>query len=46
MFEQRETIATHIETGLAHAERGELIDGNAAIEILRQRRAGRLRPPG
>jgi Arc/MetJ-type ribon-helix-helix transcriptional regulator len=43
MLEQREAITAHIETGFAQAERGELIDGDAAIEILRQRRAERLR---
>jgi Arc/MetJ-type ribon-helix-helix transcriptional regulator len=46
MFDQREAIAAHIETGFAQAERSELIDGDAAIEILRQRRAERLRPQG
>ena len=46
MFEQREAIAVHIETGFAQAERGELIDGDAAIEILRQRRAQRLQSQG
>jgi Arc/MetJ-type ribon-helix-helix transcriptional regulator len=44
MLQQRETLAAHIETGFAQAERGELIDGDAAIEILRQRRAERPRP--
>ncbi len=42
MFEEREAIAAHIETGFAQAERGELIDGNAAVEMLRQRRSERL----
>ena len=46
MFEQREAIAAHIETGFAQAERGELIDGGAAVEMLRQRRAERLKPQG
>jgi antitoxin ParD1/3/4 len=46
MFEQREAIAAHIETGFAQAERGELIDGDATIEILRQRRAQRLQTQG
>ena len=46
MFDQRDAIATHIETGFAQAERGEQIDGDTAIEILRQRRAERLRPQG
>jgi hypothetical protein len=46
MVEQREAIAAHIETGFAQAERGEVIDGDAAIEMLRQRRAERLKPRG
>ena len=46
MFEQREAIAAHIESGFAQAERGELIDGDAAVEMLRQRRAERLKPQG
>jgi predicted transcriptional regulator len=46
MFEQREAIAAHIEKGLAQAERSELIDGDAAIEMLQQRRAERLKPRG
>ena len=46
MFEEREAIATHIETGFAQAARGELIDGDAAVEILRQRRTERLTQQG
>jgi predicted transcriptional regulator len=46
MLEQHEAVAAHIETGFAQAERGELIDGDAAIEMLRQRRADRLKPQG
>ena len=46
MIEQREAVAAHIEKGFAQAERGELIDGDAAIEMLRQRRAARLNPQG
>ena len=46
MFEQREAIAAHIEAGFAQAERGELIDGDAAVEMFRQRRAERLKPQG
>ena len=46
MVEQREAVAAHIETGFAQAERGELIDGDAAVEMLRQRRAERLKPQG
>jgi len=44
MLEEREAIAAHIEKGFAQAERGELIDGDAAVEILRQRRAERPKP--
>jgi predicted transcriptional regulator len=46
MIEQREAVAAHIETGFAQAGRGELLDGESAIEMLRQRRIGRLNPPG
>jgi hypothetical protein len=31
MLDQREAIAAHIATGFAQAERGELIDGDAAV---------------
>jgi predicted transcriptional regulator len=41
MLENREAIDAHIEEGVAQAERGELIDGDEAIRILRERRAGR-----
>ena len=41
MFEQREAIAAHNEKGFAQSERGELLDGDAAIEMLRMRRAER-----
>jgi antitoxin ParD1/3/4 len=44
MLGQREEVAGHIAAGFAQAERGELIDGDAAVEILRQRRAKRLKP--
>ena len=44
--EKREAIAAHIQTGFAHALRGELIDGDTAIETLRQRRGERLKPAG
>ncbi len=44
--EQREAIAAHIEKGFAQAERGELIDGDAAVEMLRQQRAERLKQQG
>jgi len=39
MVEQRDVVAAHIETGFGQAEHGELIDGDAAIEMLRKRRA-------
>lgn len=44
MVERHEVIAAHIETGFAQAERGELIDGDAAVQVLRQRREERLKP--
>jgi predicted transcriptional regulator len=44
MLERREAISAHIETGFAQAERGELIDGDAALQMLRERRAERLKP--
>ena len=43
MLGQREAIAVHIGTGFAQAERGELTDGDAAVAMLRQRRAERLK---
>jgi Arc/MetJ-type ribon-helix-helix transcriptional regulator len=46
MVEQREAIAAHIETGFAQADRGDVIDGDEAVEMLRRRRAERLKPPG
>jgi Arc/MetJ-type ribon-helix-helix transcriptional regulator len=46
MVEQRDAVAAHIEAGFAQAQRGELIDGDAALEILRQRRAERLKQHG
>ena len=46
MLEQREAIGSHIETGFAQAERGELIDGDMAVEMLRRRRAERMKPQG
>ena len=46
MLGQREGVAAHIAVGFAQAERGELIDGDAVLEILRQRRAERLKPQG
>ena len=39
MLEQRDAIAAHIEEGFAQAKRGELIDGNDVIAMLRRRRS-------
>jgi predicted transcriptional regulator len=41
LLEQREAVAASIATGYAQAERGELMDGEEAIEMLRQRRPQR-----
>ncbi len=38
MASERQSVAAHIATGFAQAERGELADGEAAIEMLRERR--------
>ena len=46
MLEEKESIAAHIERGFLQAERGELIDGDAAFEILRRRREQRLKSQG
>ncbi len=46
MLGQREEVAAHIAVGFAQAERGELIDDDAAVEELRRRRAERLNPQG
>jgi Arc/MetJ-type ribon-helix-helix transcriptional regulator len=46
MLGQREEVAAHIATGFAQAERGELMDGDAALEILRRRRSTRLKSQG
>jgi Arc/MetJ-type ribon-helix-helix transcriptional regulator len=42
MLEDRDAVAAHIRTGFAQAERGELIDSEAALEMLRQRRVEKL----
>ena len=42
MAEQRAAVAAHIATGFAQAERGELMDGEAAIQALRQRRVEQI----
>jgi predicted transcriptional regulator len=39
-------VSAHIEEGFTQAERGELIDGDVAIAMLRKRRAERLKPQG
>lgn len=46
MLEQREAVAAHIAKGFAQAERGELIDGDTVLEVLRQRHAERLKSGG
>ncbi|HEY7390674.1 MAG TPA: hypothetical protein VH640_19305 [Bryobacteraceae bacterium] len=46
MASERERLAAQIETGFQQAKRGELIDGDVAIENLRSRRAERLKPRG
>jgi Arc/MetJ-type ribon-helix-helix transcriptional regulator len=43
MIEQRAAVAAQIETGFAQAERAELMDGDAALDMLRRRRVERLR---
>ena len=43
LTEQREAMAAKIATGFAQAARGELMDGDAVVEMLRQRRAERLK---
>jgi antitoxin ParD1/3/4 len=46
MLGKREEVAAHITVGFAQAERGDLVEGNAVVELLRQRRAERLKPRG
>jgi Arc/MetJ-type ribon-helix-helix transcriptional regulator len=43
LADQRQDVAAQIAEGFAQAERGELIDGDKAVEMLRQRRAERLK---
>ena len=43
MLAKREEIAAQVAKGFAQSERGELIDGDEAVRILRQRRAERLK---
>lgn len=46
LAEQREAVAAKIAADFGQAERGELMDGEAAIEILRRRRAECLKVQG
>lgn len=46
MSEQRDAIAAQFDRGFAQAERGELIDGDKAIERLQRRRAERQQLEG
>ena len=46
LTDQRKAIAAKIATGFAQAERGELLDGETAVETLRQRRAERFKTQG
>jgi len=39
----RDSVAAKIANGFAQAERGELVDGDSAIEILHRRRAEKLK---
>jgi hypothetical protein len=39
-------VTATIATGFAQAERGELMDGEAAVELLRQRREKLLKTQG
>ena len=41
LLAEREAVAAHIAEGFAQTERGELMDANKAVRILRARRAGR-----
>ncbi len=43
---EREAVSAQIATGFAQAERSELMDGDAAVEMLRQRRAERGKRQG
>jgi Arc/MetJ-type ribon-helix-helix transcriptional regulator len=44
LTEQREAVAAKIALGFAQAERGEVMDGDAAVEMLRQRRRDQVKP--
>lgn len=41
LMEDREAISAHIAEGVAQAERGELVNEEEAVAILRKRRASR-----
>ena len=41
LVDQREVVAARIAEGFAQADRGELMDGDTALEMLHQRRAAR-----
>ena len=43
MGEERDPLAAQIATGFTQAERGELVDGEEAVRMLRQRREQRLK---
>ena len=43
LAENQAEIAVRIEHGFTQAERGELIDGDEAVRVLRQRREARLK---
>ncbi|HEY6347117.1 MAG TPA: hypothetical protein VIY49_36970 [Bryobacteraceae bacterium] len=44
MLERRDELAGHIAAGFAQAERGELVDGETALKLLRERRSERRKP--
>jgi predicted transcriptional regulator len=43
LVERRGAVAARIATGFAQAECGELMDGEEAVKLMRQRRAERLK---
>jgi Arc/MetJ-type ribon-helix-helix transcriptional regulator len=46
MLEDRDAVSAHIDKGFSQAISGELVDLDVAIDALRARRAGRLKPRG
>jgi predicted transcriptional regulator len=44
MIERRDEVSAQVQRGFDQAARGELVDPDAALEILRKRRAERLQP--